>query len=446
MTISVRYAPSPTGRVHIGNLRPALINYLYARKHGGLFWLRLDDTDSERSKPEYAAEIEHMLNWVGLTWDRYARQSDRMAEYAAAAETLKAAGRLYPAYETPEELSLKRKTQLSQGLPPVYDRAALSLTEADIARLEGEGRKPHWRFRMNPGIIEWPDLVHGMVRFDAAVLGDPIVIREDGNPLFVLSGVVDDAEFGITHVLRGDDHIANNALQIQIFEALGAPIPVFAHTPLLVDADGGKLSKRLGALSLAEMRDQGIEPMALASLLARLGTSDPIEPFTDMNALVEGFDLSHFNRAAARFDMVELQRLSAKELHNMPFLDAQPRLTARGLADMTEEFWLAVRGNLTLFADIDHWWQVAEGPIDAAIEDRDFLRQAAGLLPEAPWDETTWGLWTNAVKVETGKSGKALFMPLRLALTGAEHGPEMRVLLPLIGRDKVLARLTGDEA
>ncbi len=446
MTISVRYAPSPTGRIHIGNLRPALINYLYAQKHGGLFWLRMDDTDTERSSPKHAAEIEHMLNWVGITWDRFARQSDRMAEYEAAAETLKASGRLYPAYETQDELALKRKSQLSRGLPPAYDRTALALSESDRRRLEDEGRRPHWRFRMEPGSIEWPDLVHGIMRFDASALGDPIVIREDGRPLFILSGVVDDVEFGITHILRGDDHIANTASQMQIFEALGAPIPVFAHTPLLVDADGGKLSKRLGALSLAEMREQGIEPMALASLLARLGTSDPVEPFTDMLSLVAGFDLSHFSHAAARFDIVELQRLSGKILHNTSFMEAQPRLTARGLASMDEAFWLAVRGNLTVFADIDQWWQVAEGPVTPVSDDPAILQAAAALLPEEPWDEATWNTWTTAVKAATGKKGRELFLPLRLALTGTEHGPEMRVLLPLIGREKVLARLRGDEA
>ena len=446
MTIKVRYAPSPTGRVHIGNLRPALINYLYARKHDGQFWLRLDDTDTERSKPEHAAEIEHMLNWVGLTWDRYARQSDRLAEYDEAADKLRASGRLYPAYETPEELALKRKTRLSQGLPPIYDRAALSLTPAEIARLEAEGRRPHWRFRMEPGIVEWPDLVHGLLRFDAATLGDPVLIREDGRTLYILSSVVDDAEFGMTHILRGDDHIANTPAQIQIFEALGAPIPVFAHAPLLVDADGSKLSKRLGALSLAEMRDAGIEPMALASLLARLGTSDPIEPFTDLMALVEAFDLSHFNQASARFDIEELRRLSAKILHDMPFIDAQPRLTARGLAEATEAFWLAMRGNLSVFADIDLWWQVVDGPVQPVIDDAAFMEVAARLLPESPWDESTWGTWTTALKGETGRNGKALFLPLRLAVTGVDHGPEMRVLLSLIGRDQVLARLNGEAA
>jgi glutamyl-tRNA synthetase len=445
MTVNLRIAPSPTGRLHIGNLRTALVNYLYARKHDGRFWLRLDDTDVERCKPEYAADIEHVLGWLGLTWDRFARQSDRLDRYAEAAEALKASGRLYPAYETPEELALKRKGRLAQGLPPTYDRAALNMDDATRVRMETT-RKAHWRFRLNPGIVEWPDVVHGMLRFDSSTMSDPVLIREDGSPLFILSGVVDDAEFNITHVIRGDDHITNTAVQIQIFEALGAAIPVFAHLPLLLDAEGGKLSKRLGSVSVSELIETGIEPMALANLLARLGTSDPVEPFTDILSLVEGFELTHFNRAAARLDIADLERLNAKVLHNTPFIDVQPRLTARGLADMDEAFWLAVRGNLQTFADIDTWWQVAEGPVTPIVEDAGFADLAAQHLPQEPFDDTTWSAWTNALKAASGRAGKALFMPLRQALTGSDHGPEMRVLLPLIGRDKAMARLAGEVA
>ena len=446
MTINVRFAPSPTGKLHVGSLRPALINYLYARRHGGKFWLRLDDTDVERSRAEFAADIEHSLAWVGITWDHFARQSDRMERYAEAAEQLKAAGRLYPAFETPEQLALKRKVQLGQGLPPIYDRGALRLSEEERERLEAGGRRPHWRFRLDPGSIEWPDIVHGKMRFEAAALSDPVLIREDGTPLFILSGVVDDVDFAITHVIRGDDHIANTAVQIQIFEAMGGAIPVFGHTPLLLGTDGAKLSKRVGSLSVDELRQAEIEPMALMILLSRLGTSEDVTPTLGLQDLIESFELGHFNRAAARFDRVELERLSTKVLHNMAFMEAQPRLTARGLVDLDEAFWLAVRGNLEKFSDIDTWWLVAEGPVSPVLDDRDFIAMAAAHLPPEPWGEATWGQWTAALKQQSGRAGKALFLPLRQALTGADHGPEMRVLLPLIGGTRAAARLRGERA
>ena len=412
MTISVRFAPSPTGNLHIGNLRAALLNFLYARKHDGRFWLRLDDTDNERSRPEYAANIEQSLGWAGITWDRFTRQSDRLAEYEAAAETLKAAGRLYPAYETAEELALKRKGRLAQGLPPIYDRAALTVSDADTRRYEAEGRKPHWRFKLAPGTIEWPDIVHGMLKFDAATMSDPVLIREDGSPLFILSGVVDDAEFGITHIIRGDDHITNTAVQIQIFEALGAPIPVFAHFSQLVDAEGGKLSKRKGGLGIMELEEQGYEPLAIVNLLARLGTADPVEARTALQDVIDGFELTHFSKSAARLDFEELDRINARILHAMPFVDAQPRLTARGMAAMEETFWLSVRGNLTKFSDIDTWWQVAEGPVTSMIEDADFAAAAAELLPPEPWDDTIWGAWTAALKEKNRQIGQGFVFAL----------------------------------
>jgi glutamyl-tRNA synthetase len=439
MTVAVRFAPSPTGRLHVGSLGRALINYLYARKHDGKFWLRLDDTDQARSRPEFVEDIEQTLAWCGLEWDHYVRESDRFDRYEQVAEELKAKGRLYPAYETVEELALKRKAKLSQSLPPVYERA----TPENIQRYEAEGRKPHWRFQLIEKPVEWPDIVHGPMKFNALTMSDPVVIREDGTPLFIFTGVVDDADFGITHVIRGDDHIANTAVQIQIFEAIDAPVPVFTHLPLLMDADGQKLSKRVGSLSVAELREQEIEAMALLSLLAKLGTSDPIEPRANLVQLIEEFDLTRFNRAAVRFDMVELERLSAKVLHMMEYVDAQPRLTARGLADLTEEFWLAVRGNLTKFSDIDTWWQVAEGPVTPVIADEAIMVAALAELPAEPWDETSWETWTKAVKASTGKTGRELFLPLRQALTGQDHGPEMRVLLPLIGSEKTKIRLAG---
>jgi glutamyl-tRNA synthetase len=446
MTVAVRFAPSPTGFLHVGNARTALIVWLFARKSGGTYLLRLDDTDQERSTETYAQAIERDLAWLDLTWDRKARQSDRADRYDAAIARLKEAGRLYPCYETPEELSLKRKSRLAQGLPPVYDRAALQLDAADRARLEAAGRRPHWRFLLQPGAIEWHDLVRGPVHFDADDLSDPVLIREDGRPLYHVSSVIDDIEFGITHVVRGEDHVANTALHIQMFRALGAEPPVFAHLPLLTDAAGQGLSKRLGSLSLQELREDGLEPMAVASVLAKLGTSDPIEPRRRLEDLVEEFDWTKFSRASPKFDVAEIRRLNVRLIHEMPYEEAARRLAERGLPVVTEPFWAAVRPNLARLDEITDWWQVANGPVAPVRDDPAFAGTAAKLLPPEPWTEDTWKEWTEALKAETGLKGKALFLPLRRILTGLDHGPELKTLLPLIGRDRTLRRLGGETA
>lgn len=443
MTVTVRFAPSPTGLLHVGNARTALVVWLFARKAGGTFVLRLDDTDQERSTAEFAEAIERDLAWLGLVWDRFVRQSDRMARHDAAIVRLKSAGRLYPCYETAEELALKRKAQLAQGRPPIYDRAALALTDADRARLEASGRRPHWRFRLDPGAVEWQDLVRGPVRFEAADLSDPVLVREDGRPLYHVSSVVDDIDLRISHVVRGEDHVANTALHIQMFRALGAEPPVFAHLPLLADVSGQGLSKRLGSLGLQQLREEGIEPMAVASLLAKLGTSDPVEPRDSLDALVQEFDWAKFSRATPRFDAAELDRLNARLVHAMPYAEAVDRLAALGLPPVPETFWRAVRPNLTRLPELADWWRVATGPVTPLIDDPAFAAQAAALLPDEPWDEETWGRWTGAVRDATGAKGKALFLPLRRALTGLDHGPELKTLLPLIGRDRALQRLRG---
>lgn len=437
--VSVRFAPSPTGRLHVGNARGALLNWLFARKNGGSFLLRLDDTDTARSTDEFARGIEADLRWLGLDWDRFAKQSDRFALYAAATEKLKASGRLYPCYETSEELQLRRKIQLSQKKPPVYDRAALKLTAEDRAKLEAEGRQPHWRFKLDHGTTAWDDIIHGRVEIDMASLSDPVLVRSDGYPLYTLSSVVDDGDLEISHVIRGEDHVTNTAVQVQLFEALGYAVPTFGHFSLLLDAEGGGLSKRLGSLSLADLREQGYEPMALNSLLARLGSADPVEAQGDLEALVAGFDLARFSRAPARLDPHELDLLNAKLLHGMDFADVRDRLPAGA----TEAFWLAIRGNLARLAEAADWWAVVDGDIAAIHEDPTVLAAATeALLPE-PWDATTWKTLTQAVTAKTGAKGKALFHPLRLALTGRDKGPEMAQLLPLIGRDRALRRLTG---
>jgi len=445
MSVTVRFAPSPTGRLHAGNIRTALINFLFARKTGGRLIFRLDDTDRERSTDEFAEGIREDLAWLGITYASEVHQSDRFARYAEAVEKLKSAGRLYPAYETPEELELKRKRQLARGRPPVYDRAALKLTPEERAKLEAEGRRPHWRFRLETRDVVWEDLVRGRQHVDASSLSDPVLVRADGTYLYTLPSVVDDIELGITHVIRGEDHVVNTAPQIQLFEALGAAPPAFGHHSLLVNADGQALSKRDRSISIKGMREEGIEALAVASYCATIGTSDPVAPHANLDELVRGFDFAKLSRAPARFDPAELRALNAKLLHMLPFEAVAGRLKGMGV-EGGATFWEAVRGNLAVLGDAGTWWEVVRNPLSPVIEDRDLCRRAAELLPPEPWDETTWERWSTAIKQATGAKGKALFQPLRLALTGREHGPELKLLLPLIGRARALARLEGKTA
>lgn len=438
----VRFAPSPTGLLHVGNVRTALFNWLFARRHGGTFILRLDDTDRQRSKPEYEAAIERDLAWLGLDWGRKERQSERLAHYDAARDRLVAAGRLYPCYETPEELEFKRKRLLAQGRPPVYDRSALRLGDGDRARLEGEGRRPHWRFKLVPEEVRWDDLVRGAQHIDEASQSDPVLVRADGTYLYSFTSVVDDIAFAITHVIRGEDHVTNTAAQIQIFRALDAAVPAFAHLPLLVDAQGGGLSKRTGSLSIADLRERGIEALAVSALLARLGTADPVEPVASLDALVATIDFKRVGRAAARFSEDELAQLSTRTLHLLPYATVRDRLPPT----IGERLWLAVRGNLTTLADANGWAEIVDGSLVPVLEDPIFLEEAAARLPPEPWDDTTWKTWTTAVSIATQRKGRPLYHPLRLALTARETGPEMARLLPLIGRAKAAARLSGMRA
>jgi glutamyl-tRNA synthetase len=453
MSPIVRFAPSPTGRLHIGNIRTALLNWLFAAKAGGTFLLRLDDTDRERSTEDNAGAIRRDLAWLGLTWAREERQSARLERYAAAAETLKAAGRLYPCYETEEELDRKRQRRRARGLPPIYDRAALKLTDAERAKLEADGRSPHWRFRLLntepnkplepvPTLVGWMDLVRGDQSVDIGSLSDPVLIRADGTPLYTFTSIVDDIDFGITHVIRGEDHVTNTGVQIQLFDAFGATSPQFAHHSLLVGGDGQALSKRLGALSVESFRDMGLEPMAVASHAALVGTSDAIAPRAHLSELVETFDLGKLSRSPGRFDVTELKALNAKLLHHLPYDAVADRLEAAGVPG-GKEFWEAVRGNLEMFADVRKWWGVVSGPVMPVVEDAALASRAADLLPAEPWDASTWSIWTDAVKTATGTKGRALFHPLRLALTGEEAGPELKALLPLIGRARAFERLNG---
>ena len=437
--IKVRFAPSPTGFMHIGNTRTALFNWLWAKKLGGKFMLRIDDTDKLRSKKEYEDVIRDNLCWLGLTWSEEARQSARFDRYNEVTEKLKAAGRIYACYETPEELEFKRKRSMAKGLPPIYDRQALSYTAEDIARFEAEGRRPHYRFKLLDGEIRWNDMVRGEVKYEAANLSDPIIIREDGSFLYHLPSVIDDADFGITHIVRGEDHVTNTASQVQMFEALGAPVPTFAHLPLLTGKEG-KLSKRLGSLGVSELRADGIEAMAISSFLAKLGTSEAIEPFYDLDFLAATLDFAKIGRAQPKFDEEELRHFNTRLIHGMPYANIKDRY------QVSETFWNTVKANLTVADDIHNWEQICNQKVTPIMEDEALTKAAADLLPPEPWDENTFNQWMNALKEQSGKKGRELFHPVRKALTAQDNGPELKLLLPLIGRDKAARRLRGETA
>ena len=444
MSVKVRFAPSPTGKLHVGNVRTALVNWLFAKGQGGTFVLRIDDTDVVRSTKESEDNIEIDLKWLGLEWDERYNQSLRFDRYEAAADKLKADGRLYPCYETADELDRRRKVQLSRGQPPIYDRAALSLTDEEKAALEAEGRRPHWRFKLEGKRVSWEDLARGHCEVDTASMSDPVLIREDGLYLYTLPSVVDDIEMEITHIIRGEDHVTNTGTQLEIFEALGAKIPGFAHMPLLVGADGSALSKRIGSMAIIDMRADGYEPLAITSHLGKIGTSDALESAPSLKALGESFSFSKMGRSPARYDEADLGRLNAQVLHALTYEQAKPRLEALGV-DLGEGFWEAVKPNLNKFAEVADLAKIVTGPVTPVIEDAAFAAAALEVLPDVI-DAGAWSAWTAAVKEKTGAKGKALFMPLRLALTGQPHGPDMAALAPLIGREAIVERLKGGAA
>ncbi len=434
---TTRFAPSPTGYLHIGNLRPALMNHLIARKSGGQFILRLDDTDQERSKQEYADGIMEDLTWLGLHWDRVEKQSLRMDRYREAADQLRAAERFYECFETPVELDLKRKKQLNMGRPPVYDRSSLRLSEAEKAGMRAEGRAGYWRFQLDQNRIEWPDGILGPISIDAASVSDPVLIRADGQVLYTFASSVDDIDMGISFIVRGSDHVTNTATQIQIMQALGGTPPSFAHHSLLTGPQGEELSKRLGVLALRDLRARGVEPLALLSLMARLGSSRPVELAGSMQELIDGFDVESFGAAPTKFDDADLFPLTRAHVQSLPSAAVADRIAALGVpGDRAELFWSVAKGNITVLADLEGWWTLFR---DGAVplvddEDRDFVRQALAMLPPQPWSHETWGQWTEAVKTATGRRGKGLFRPLRRALTGLEAGPEMADVMPLLQR------------
>lgn len=430
-----RFAPSPTGFIHVGNLRTALMNYLIARQSGGTFILRLDDTDQERSKEEYSEGIKTDLTWLGLTWDRNERQSLRFDRYREAAEQLKAAGRFYECFETPVELDLKRKKQLNMGKPPVYDRASLHLTEAEKAAYRAEGREGYWRFKLDLERIEWNDGILGPISIDAASVSDPVLIRADGQILYTFASSVDDIDMGVTNIVRGADHVTNTATQIQIMKAMGGTPPEFAHHSLLTGAQGEELSKRLGVLALRDLRARGIQAMALLSLMARLGSSKPVELAHTMQDLIDGFDVGSFGAAPTKFDAEDLLPLTRHYNQSLPYAAVADQIRAIGVPDdLAEHFWKVARENITLLSDLEGWWHLfrdgAEPLVD--VEDATFVADAVAMLPPRPWTQSTWHDWTETVKAATGRKGKGLYRPLRRALTGRDTGPEMADVMPLL--------------
>lgn len=452
--VTVRFAPSPTGHIHVGNARTALFNWLFAQSHNGSFILRFDDTDVQRSRAEYATSILADLRWLGIEPDRTLRQSERFAAYDQAAERLKAKGLLYACYETSDELERIRSRRRARGLPPVYDRRALKLSDEERGALEAEGRKPHWRFLLpnfsgDPSQMQrtersWDDVYRGAQAIDLASMSDPVLIREDGSYLYTLPSVVDDIDMGVSHVIRGDDHVTNTAAQIALFEALGAAAPVFGHHNLLQSETGEGLSKRTGALSIGALREEGIEAMAVAAFASLIGTSEPVQPVHSMAELTRLYAAARVNKAPARFSLDELRMLSTKIVGQSSFDDVAGRLAALGI-DCDDGFWLAVRENIRTVAEAADWWRVVNGEIDgtADADDAEFLAEAAECLPPEPWDKTTWSVWTSTLKERTGRKGKQLFMPLRLALTGRDRGPELAALLPSFGRPNTMARLSA---
>ena len=437
--IKVRFAPSPTGFMHIGNTRTALFNWLLAKKLGGKFMLRIDDTDRLRSKKEYEDAMRESLVWLGFEWSEEARQSARFDRYNEIKEKLMAEGRIYACYETPEELEIKRKRAMAKGQAPVYDRQALHYTAEDLAKFKAEGRKPHYRFKLLDGVIEWDDIVRGHCRYEAEKLSDPIIIREDGSYLYHLPSCIDDSDFGITHIVRGEDHTTNTASQIQMFEAIGGKVPTFAHLPLLTGTEG-KLSKRLGSLGVRELKAEGVEAMAICSFLAKLGTSDAIEPYYSLAELAESLDFAKLGRSQPKFDEEELKHFNTKVVRSMPYSLVKDRISA------DETFWNDVRANLNVVDDVKVWENICHKEVEPIIEDKALTDLAAELLPAEPWTENTFNEWLSALKAQSGKKGRELFHPLRKALTALDDGPELKTLLPLIGYEKAKKRLLGQKA
>ena len=445
MKVITRFAPSPTGFLHVGNVRTALIAWMFARKHNGKFMLRIDDTDLLRSRQEYVDAIKEDLTWLGLHWDQEAVQSERLAKYEQIKSELIKTGALYPCYETAEELQVKKKLQLGQNKPPIYDRAALKLTPEQRQKMESDGLPTHYRLKLNEGKISWHDLIRGEISFDAKNISDPILIRADGTMTYSIASVVDDAEFGITHIIRGEDHITNSAMHIRLFEAMGSSIPEFAHLSLLKSQEG-EISKRYGGFEIRALREAGFDRMAVLSLLAKMGTSDSIENTNSLQELVDNFSLAKLSKSTVTYDLDELIRLNAQLLHNKPYEEVEATLHAMGMVKADKIFWETVRANLSNINEVKTWYDICCAELIPITDDLEFTTMAASLLPKGEFTNETWDQWITAVKAATDKSGKAIFMPIRKALTNLDHGPELRYVLKIMGYDRAFKRLTGISA
>jgi len=444
MTIKTRFAPSPTGLLHVGNVRTALINWLFTKKNNGTFILRIDDTDLSRSTKEFENSLKEDLKWLGLTWDSTFNQKDRLDRYEEIKDKLIKDSRLYPCYETKEELDFKRKIQLSQSKPPIYDRAALKMTADEINQYKNEGRKPHFRFKLNDKTVSWKDMIRGNVKFEPNTASDPILIRENGSWTYMLCSAVDDIDFDITHIIRGEDHISNTAINIQLLEALGKTPPIFAHVSRVASRNS-EMSKRSGGFDIKSLREQGIEAMTVINFLANIGTSKAPTKFTDMKNIIESFDMQNFNKSPTIYDEEDLLALNHKILSNMSFGEIKPRMES---LNFDEDFWLKVRNNIDKFSELEIWHNICKNPVDPKIteEDKEFLLESSNLLSKhKDFDENTWDKWVSEVKEKTSRKGKSLFMPIRLALTGLDHGPELKLLLPLITKEKSIKRLAGEK-
>jgi glutamyl-tRNA synthetase len=438
--IITRFAPSPTGFLHVGNSRTALINWLYARKNHGKFILRIDDTDLTRSTEEYKNAIIRDLKWLGLEWDESFNQNSRLDYYKKAKKILLESGRLYACYETQEELAIKRKLQLSRGLPPIYDRASLKLTKEQIDNYEQSGRKPHYRFLIQDSEIKWQDMVKGVISYQGSNLSDPIIIRADGTMTYMLCSTIDDIDYEISHIIRGEDHVSNTAIQIQMFEAFGAEIPLFGHLSLVKTKDD-KISKREGGFEISSLRDkENLEAMAINSFFSKIGSTNPVAPSYNMQDLINIFDISAYSKSPTTYLPEELELLNHKLIIHLEYKDVKEQFILMGLKQIDESFWLAVRPNLQKLSDIKDWWEICKNPKRVEIEDHKLLAIAAKNLPEII-NQDTWSNWTKLIYAESGKKGKDLFMPLRLALTGMDHGPELKNLLPLLTREEIINRL-----
>lgn len=443
--IKTRFAPSPTGYLHVGNARTAIINYLYTKKYNGHFMLRIDDTDLERSQKIYEDQILKDLEWLGIKWDSFARQSDRLEYYEKAKNFLLSTGRIYECFETPEEIEMKRKIQLSRGLPPIYDRAGLKLSKEEKESLKNKGLKPHYRFLLEDKKIEWEDQVKGLVSFSGDKLSDPILIREDGSMTYILTSIVDDIDFKITDIIRGEDHVTNTAIQIQLFEAMKSPVPKFSHLSLINHREG-KISKRKGGFEIKSLKEDFIEPMTICSFFARLGTSDSVKAYININQLIDEFNITKFGKSQTSFSENEIATLNHKIIQQLELKDIKLQILTLGLTNIDEKFWLTIRPNIEKISDLKDWWKICTQPITPIIEDSSYLEVAIKLLPTGEWNDKTWEEWTIAIKKQTDRQGKSLFMPLRKALTSQEHGPELKYLLPLIGKEKAQKRLKGEIA